>query len=133
MASAGILGEVNKTVEATSTEIARPLSGWIPSLEAAALVRGTLILNSSSGNFGVRLGIEISVDGVTTSKMALAADTAYVSSTGTAGKKFYNFDPTGATNGNVATAPFFRIIALCKSTDANPSQGNFTLVGGQWR
>ena len=82
------------------------------------------LLTEKLNNFRAKIGIQTADSDVEVADSPVSPSTgtgvAYVT---TVSKNFFDFDPTAATNGNIATKAFFRIGVLHSSTDATISRG----------
>lgn len=132
------------TLPALSTGVTPPLGTtevpvslgcpWISTLACQGILRGVLMIKEGSSNLSVRLGIESTINGITVSTpVSIGGDSGSVTVQGTAGQKFYNFDPnsTAPNNGSIGLASKFRVVALCKSADASPAWGVVSFTHGQ--
>ncbi len=119
------LKDGQKALEAYSTtEVFIPISGWIDSIKALTKLVGYFTLNTKTGNFQYRLGIQTTNDKLTLNTPAsITSDSGQQSTVGPASAKRYAFDPTGATDGNVGTAMYFRIGLLCSISSGTVGTG----------
>jgi hypothetical protein len=130
-----LLPTARTTIRATSTdELFEPMTEWFHTLEAAERIRGMFNLSAKSGNFQCRLGIQTaptSLDDVD----APTSVTEHSSQITTAATKtFIDFDPSGASSGNIDAKTYFRLGVLYSlSSGAVPSRGDVRLVGFCWR
>lgn len=114
-----------------TSDLWQDMSPWFPTIGVFG-VRGVLVLAEKSGNFRVHIGIQTAT---TDREIANSPLNPTVGGTGlgyvaTQGKNLYDFDPTNASNGNIAASAYFRIGLLYSSTDATIGRGNVVLHVG---
>lgn len=102
-----------------SADLWYDVTPWIPTTNVSN-VRGVLTLvDNPQVVFQVRIGIQTAPTDIELPSAPLAPSVGTgLGYTRTTGKLYFDFDPADGSNGNVASAAFFRVGLLYSSSDA---------------
>ena len=114
-------------VATSATELWVDLSPFMVGI-GVTRVRGRLVLCDKVGNFQCSIGIQTHTGDpeIPDAPIPFTVGTGF-GQVSAVGRNFIDFDPTGSTNGNIATKAGFRLGLLYSSTGATVVRGDVIL------
>ena len=107
-----------------TTALFEPLTPWLPTIYAAALLRVVVWLGQRSSNFQCKVAVQTA----TTDPSEPNAAVAVGSWMNTVSRFLVSFDPNGASNGDFANHMWWRLGLVYGSTSASVESGDVTIT-----
>jgi hypothetical protein len=126
-----------KKLTATSTnEVCEPVTDWFNTLECLSLLQALLVLAGKGGMFQCRLGIQTAAatPDEEDAPQAFGTDPYDDQVTAAATPKHYRLDPNGASDGNIDTKMWFRLVIWYSLASGSTSASGTPYIDGiSWR